>query len=103
MLKTLGASGVKKLAAASTIRALAANETLWAAGEKPRALCLVTQGMLHLVKISARGKQTSLELPPGGRRAARHPHRLALIADVAAVVKSTVVAIPGHLACKIGE
>ena len=94
MLKTLGASGVKKLAAASTIRALAANETLWAAGEKPRALCLVTQGMLHLVKISARGKQTSLELlHPGDAGLHRHPHRLALIADVAAVVKSTVVVI----------
>ena len=104
MLKTLGASGVKKLAAASTIRALAANETLWAAGEKPRALCLVTQGMLHLVKISARGKQTSLELlhPGDAVGCIAILTDTALIADVAAVVKSTVVVIPGHLACKIG-
>lgn len=60
--------------------------------------------MLHLVKTSARGKQTSLELlHPGDAAGCTAIFTDApLIADVAAVVKSTVVLIPVHLACKIG-
>lgn len=105
MFSTLNPRGLRKLAAASVTRALAENETLWAAGEKPGALCLVVEGMMHLTKTSAHGKTTSIELihPNDALGCVAMLTDFGIIADLMAVGKSTVVIIPGRLAFEIGK
>lgn len=102
---TLGPRGIKKITAGSTLRILAANETLWAAGEKPKALCLVIEGMLHLTKTSSHGRTTSIGLlhPGDVFGCASMLTDKELFSEITAAVKSEVAVIPGCLAFEIGK
>ena len=105
LFKTLGMRGLRRLAASSLVRALAPGEVLWPPGEAPRHLCLISEGMLQMVKVSPRGDAASLRLLLRGEAFGCACVLLdhAVFPDITAVSKSVVVQIPGDLAFEIGR
>ena len=105
MFKTLGKRGCRRLAAASIVRTLAPGAVLWHAGEKPPHICLVSEDMLQMVKVSRHGNTASLALVLPGEAFGCVFFLLdhSIFSDLSAFAKSVVVLIPGRLAFDIGK